>query len=293
MLRKFLAIVLCSLIACSLLIKDAEAKRFGGGRSFGVSRSTNNFSRSPSAFNQNYSRSQSGFGGQNASPMSRWFGPLAGLLAGGLLASLFMGHGLGSGLLSWLLVGGLLFVLITLFRNKKQSAQTFEQPSHNQTQSFARDAAAQFMRNSVNQPASPSYSAVVNNYPVGFDAQTFLREAKVQFIRLQAAYDEKNLADIREFTTPEVFAEIQLQFHERGNQANKTTVMSLEAELLNVEEEPQFASGAELQTLTASVRFTGLIQEDQAQPASAFNEVWHFKKEAANLRWMVAGVQQE
>ncbi|MDF6548058.1 TIM44-like domain-containing protein, partial [Escherichia coli] len=45
--------------------------------------------------------------------------------------------------------------------------------------------------------------------PADFDTQAFLRNAKVYFIRLQAAWDAGNLNDIREFTTPEMFAEIK------------------------------------------------------------------------------------
>lgn len=278
MLRNFLSILLLSLVALGLFIHDAEARRFGGGRSFGVSRSTSSFYRPSSGPSQNFSQQRNG---QTASPMSRWMGPLAGLAAGGLLASLFMNHGIGSAMLSWLLVGGLLFVLITLFRNKMQ-------PKPQYKNNFAREAAAQFMDNN-----SRSYSSAINNYPVGFDAQSFLRDAKVQFIRLQAAYDQKNLNDIREFTSPEVFAEIQLQLQERGDAENKTDVISLEAELLDANTESQLVQNTEMQAMTASVRFKGMIQEDRNQPAQTVNEIWHFKREVASLRWIVAGVQQD
>jgi predicted lipid-binding transport protein (Tim44 family) len=271
-----------SLITFGILIHDAEAKRFGGGRSFGVSRSASSFSRPNSGLGQNYSQSQRL--GQTASPMSRWLGPLAGLAAGGLLASLFMSNGLGSGILSWLLVGGLFLVLFTLIRGKMQPKPYYKQDNQN---NFAREASANFMNNN-----SRSYSAAVNNYPLGFDADSFLRDAKLQFIRLQAAYDQKNLQDIREFTSPEVFAEIQLQLQEQGNVENKTDVVSLQAELLDVATESQMISGADMQSMVASVRFNGLIQEDRNEPAASINEVWHFKKDVASLRWIVAGVQQ-
>ena len=83
----------------------------------------------------------------------------------------------------------------------------------------------------------------------------FLRDAKTKFIRLQAAYDQKNLADIKEFTSPEVLAEIQMQFQERENASNDTEVVSLEAELLDVSNEGNL--------LTASVRFSGRIKENR------------------------------
>lgn len=292
MLRHFFAFLLVALVTCGLLINDAEARRFGGGRSFGYSRSSSSFSKPSSAFsNSAYSRPQSPF--RQGSTASRWFGPIAGLLTGGLLASLFMSHGLGSGLMSWLLVGGLLFIVVTMWKNKRQQANPQYQPYQDSSNQFARDAAAQFMRNASQQAHSTASNTTSNIYPIGFDASAFLRDAKVQFIRMQAAYDQKNLSDIREFTTPEVFAEIQLQLQERGNTDNHTNVMTLEAELLDVENASQLVAGADMQTMLASVRFNALIQENRDEPAANTTEIWHFKKEIANQRWLVAGVQQQ
>jgi predicted lipid-binding transport protein (Tim44 family) len=101
---------------------------------------------------------------------------------------------------------------------------------------------------------------------------------------MQTAYDFKNLNDIREFTTPEVYAEIQLQIQERGDAQNATHVISIDAEFLGVESEQQAD--------VASVRFTGLIQEERNQAAEPINEIWHFKNTGANDKWLIAGVQQ-
>jgi predicted lipid-binding transport protein (Tim44 family) len=60
--------------------------------------------------------------------------------------------------------------------------------------------------------------------PAGFDTEAFLRHAKASFIRMQAAWDRSDVNDLREFTTPEVFAELQLQIQERGG--NPTTPKS-------------------------------------------------------------------
>ena len=182
---------------------------------------------------------------------------MAGLAVGGLLASLFMSNGIGSGILSWLLVGGLFLVLLSFIRNKRYQPNPV----------YKDDYRNQFAAENVNRN-DRSYSSVSNVYPIGFDAATFLRNAKTQFIRLQAAYDQKNLNDIREFTTPEVFAEIQLQFQERGVLENITNVISLEAELLNVDQESQRISGADMQNMLAAVKFNGMIQEDRNDTGS-------------------------
>lgn len=276
MLRHFLAILLISLVTFGLMVQNADAKRFGGGRSFGYARSVgSSFSRPSAGVGQSYN---------NTRTMNRWLGPLAGLAAGGLLASLFMGHGLGGSLVSLLVVGGVILWVLSFLRKKIQPAAQYGH--YQNSSSFTQDAAAQFMRNSQHAHAASSYQ------PVGFDEQAFLRDAKVHFIRLQAAYDQKNFNDIREFTTPEVLAEIQLQCQERGQAENKTNVISIEAELLQVDQNTQPVSGSDMQTMMASVRFTGMIQENPHEPAASFNEIWHFKKEIGNLRWLVAGVQQ-
>jgi predicted lipid-binding transport protein (Tim44 family) len=83
--------------------------------------------------------------------------------------------------------------------------------------------------------------------------ESFLRSAKTSFIRLQAANDRKDLNDIREYTTPEMFAEVSMQLQERGDAPQKTDVVAVNADLLEVANEGDLA--------IASVRFTGQLRE--------------------------------
>lgn len=287
MLRTFLTMLMVCLVLWGLLIQAAEAKRFGGGRNFGVSRSSSSFSRAKPApaFGQSYSRTPQSLG-QNASPMSRWWGPIAGLITGGLIASLLMKNGLASGIMSLLLIAGLifgLFLLINFFRHRQQPAMQSANPYQNDRNNFAQDTVTKFAPTNRSEPLMPTY-------PSDFDAPAFLRDAKVQFMRLQAAYDQKNVNDIREFTTPEVFAEIQMQLQERGNEENKTNIMNLAAELLQVENNTPQGENIGT-TLIASVHFTAMIEENNAA-AIHVEEIWYFKKESNHTRWLVAGVQQ-
>src|SRR5262249_49333833 len=84
-------------------------------------------------------------------------------------------------------------------------------------------------------PATASLTAEPWGVPADFDVEGFLRNAKVHFIRLQAAWDARNLDDIREFTTPEVFAEVRMQLNE-DPATTHTDVVSLDARLLGIEE---------------------------------------------------------
>ena len=107
-------IFLCSLllfITFGLAVTDASAGRFGGGRGFGMM-------RSKSMFNNYAPRAQKATATRQPSS-SRWRGALTGLLLGSLLTSLFMGHGFGGMLFSWLLIGMTVYLIINVIRRKK------------------------------------------------------------------------------------------------------------------------------------------------------------------------------
>lgn len=121
--------------------------------------------------------------------------------------------------------------------------------------------------------------------PAGFDADAFVRQAKVNFIRLQAANDEGNLDDLREFTTPEVYAELKLDIDARKGAAQKTEVIDLEAAIVDYAEEAN--------RWVVSVRYSGRLYEDASVVTNELDEVWHLvKPRKGNAGWLVAGIQQ-
>jgi predicted lipid-binding transport protein (Tim44 family) len=131
---------------------------------------------------------------------------------------------------------------------------------------------------------SRPYEAV-NEVPADFDVQSFIRNAKGYFIRLQAAWDRADINDIREFTTPEMFAELKLQLQERGASANVTDVVSLEGEFYGVEK-----VGDEY---IASIKFSGMIREADHAPTEPFAEAWNLSKPLhGDGGWVLAGIQQ-
>jgi len=121
--------------------------------------------------------------------------------------------------------------------------------------------------------------------PADFDTAAFLRHAKTYFIRLQAAWDRADINDIREFTTPEMFAELKMQIQERGASPNTTDVVSIDAELLGIE--------TLADEYLASVKFHGMISEEAGAPAAPFTEVWNLSKPVSgDGGWALAGIQQ-
>ena len=273
-MKKILTLALVILIGASALTTDAYAKRFGGGKSFGKQREQVTQPAAPRPASPAPAATPAG--GRS------WLGPVAGLVAGGLLASMFMGGGFdGFKMFDFLLIAALAFGAYMLFR-KFRSAQPQAQPP---LQYAGQNAG-------LNQPAyMPLASgaapvALPSTRPEWFEDEPFLRGAKSNFIRLQEAYDRADLNDIREFTTPEVFAEIRMQIEERGSSVNKTDVVQLNATMADVVTEAGL--------VIASVRFTGLLREEAGAEAQPFDEVWHIQKSATdrNAAWFVSGIQQ-
>lgn len=279
-------------LGLTLNIGDAEAaKRLGGGGSFGMQRQSVAPSKSHEAAPAQAPHQQAAPSAARqptaapapaAQPKRSWMGPLAGLAAGLGLAALASHFGFGEELASFMTMALLAFAVLAVvgyFMRKKAAAQM---PQSMQYAGAGNGYGA--IPPSDFQPAGGSQSANKLQTPAGFDAEGFVRNAKVNFIRLQAANDAGNLDDIREFTTPEMFAEIKLAIDERKGAKQATDVARLEAEVVDVTEEGN--------RYIVSVHFTGLIGEDGAAP-EAFSEVWHMIKPIDGSRgWVIAGIQQ-
>ena len=277
MKRSFIA-ALAAVLAIGLFVQDAQAARLGGGRSVGMSRSTPTMPKAapaPTAPAQPAATPQPP--APQPSGMSRWLGPIAGIAAGIGLAALFSHFGLGEGMANvmmiLLLVMAVVFV-IRLFLNRRQTAGNVQYAGGPETNRFE----------PVTMPAGGSASSPAN-IPAGFDTEGFLRQAKLNFIRLQAANDSGDMADLKQFTAPEVFAEIQMQYEERGRAKQQTDVVQLSAELLDIVDEDK--------RHVASVRFHGQLRETPNAAPEDFSEVWHLVKPIdGSGGWLVAGIQQ-
>ena len=282
-MKRFLMLLVMALTCLALLSTAAEAKRFGGGSSFGKSRSM------PS---QQYNRPANAAPASAPAPAStgnKWMGPLAGLAVGAGLATMFSGGGMGgmgggmSSILMLLMLAGVVMFLIAKFKKSQQATQPNMQ--------YAGGGAAYNTQDTMQQPVpQPNYgsgiaSSYSGNIPQDFPVDSFLRNAKMSFIRLQAANDSKDLNDVREYTTPEVFAEISMQMQERGNTIQKTEVITINAQLLEVANDGDYT--------IASVRFTGQLSENKSSPENV-DEIWHIQKnrQNANAAWLLAGIQQ-
>ncbi len=287
-MKKFLMALMVAIMGITVVVSSAEAKRMGGGGSFG--KSSPSYSRQAPAQSPGQSAATSRPGQAAApAPASPWRGILGGALLGLGLGALLSHFGLGGELASIigtaLMIGLLAFAAIMLFRlmSRKTAGQ---QPSPVYAGPMEKSAIPEVGSNlgSANQPVNWQ-SGSAPAIPADFDTAGFLRHAKTNFLRMQAAWDKADAQDIREFTTPEMFAELKMQLTERGTSANHTDVVTLDAEMLGVE--------TVADEHLASVRFSGMVKEDTHAQPEAFNEIWVLSKPVTgNSGWLLAGIQQ-
>jgi len=290
-MKSFALLTAALALGFTLATGDAEAaKRLGGGKSSGMQRESVSSQKSTTAAPSAPAPTQAA--APAAQPKRSWMGPLAGLAAGLGLAALASHLGFGEGLANLMMIGLLIMaaVMVIGFVMRKKAAAG--QQSATGGLQYA-GANAGYERNSTSTPAFPAAGGAApaianskgNSIPADFDVDGFVRNAKVNFIRLQAANDAGNLEDIREFTTPEMFGEIKLSFAERGQAAQQTDVVTVNAEVLDVTEESA--------RYIVSVRFTGLIREEFNAAAEPFDEIWHMVKPRDGSRgWTLAGIAQ-
>ncbi len=273
---KRLLLLLTVVFTClSLFSTVAEAKRFGGGGSFGKQRAM------PANETRKAPATPSAPATAPAPGGNKWLGPLAGLALGAGLASLFAGSGLNGAM------GGILMALLAaaavtflLARLRKPQASAVQYAGNN-----APRTSADNMQHAASAGSGSALAAPGGNIPHDFPVESFLRNGKATFIRLQAANDRMDLDDIREYTTPEMFAEISLQMQERGDAPQKTDVIAIQAVLLEVATDDDYS--------IASVRFSGQLRENRGESKSV-DEIWHVQKNlrAKNAMWLLAGIQQ-
>jgi predicted lipid-binding transport protein (Tim44 family) len=299
--KHFFKATLLSLTLIFATVGHVDAARLGGGKSVG---------RAPSAPIQKQAApvQKPAQQAQPAAPApapqapapSR-FGGMGGIL-GGLAAGLGIGYllshfGLGeaassfiTGLLIAVLAGFAIMFVMRKLMPKMSSAGQSPNLSSNGMQRTGLDHAPR--QEPAFTPAANAFGGVSaepepfqSTLPPGFDQQTFLENAKQYFATLQKAWDQGDLASLREFTTPEMFATIQQDLAGRTDASNQTDVVTINAQLLGIET----ADGHYF----CSVQFSGMIREQQGAPASDFSEIWNLSKPVEGPGgWVLAGITQ-
>lgn len=296
-LALFAAVLALGLTATAF---DAEARRLGGARSSGMQRQAvtppaapSNATRSPSQAAP--AAAPSAAGAAAAAPRRSWMGPIAGLAAGLGLAALASHFGFGEALANVLTIAllamAVLFVVGFVMRKRAGQGPALASAG-GQPGPFGRGepAATQPQGGSLigsrigaglGATAQPTASPI----PADFDTAAFVRNAKSQFLALQAANDARDLDRLRDYLTPEMFEVVREEILERGTQPQRTEVFGLEGQVLEVAQESD--------RYVVSVRFTGSVREQPGAAPEPLDEVWHLAKPRwGDGGWVIAGIQQ-
>jgi predicted lipid-binding transport protein (Tim44 family) len=308
-MKRFLASMLIAATAFSTIV--ADARPLGGNRSFGRQSQSVSRMRTPApppAPYQQPSYQQRPAPAPMQAPLpqrrpSMWKGVLGGALLGLGLGALFSHFGIGgaaaSMLSSLLMIVLLVLAVAFIFRMFRRKDTPANPGFSNFNQQPLPAGATPEIGSGLGQPSAFQgdfgQSGGINldkpvphqawGVPAGFDTDAFLRQGKASFIRLQAAWDRGDLADLREFTSPEVFAELQLQIQERGGQPDYTEVVSIDSQLLGIETTER--------DYLASVQFSGMIRNAPGAAPEPYVEVWNLAKPInGSGGWVLAGIQQ-
>ncbi|MDD0844781.1 Tim44 domain-containing protein [Pseudomonas sp. Gutcm_11s] len=280
-MQRFLSIALALCLGLTLSLEASAAKRMGGGKSFGSA--PTHQSRQMEAPKANQPAAANSMNGAArpaaASGASRWLGPLAGIAAGGLLASMFMGDGFeGFQFLDFLILGLIAFVIFKLFAARRQQQ--------------GRPAMAGGMQREMPQQqapifgsAAPSAAPATINAPAWFDEQRFIEAGRTHFLALQQHWDAAEMDKIAEFVTPQMLSFLKEERASMGEGYQSTYVDDLSVQLDGIDE----LADKTVATLT----FRGVAKSSRFDQGDAFSESWRMERaNGDNQPWLVAGIRQ-
>lgn len=276
-MQRFLSIALALCLGLTLSL-DASAKRMGGGKSFGSApthQSRQTAPSQPAAGSAAAARPAAA-----ASGASRWLGPLAGIAAGGLLASMFMGDGFeGFQFFDFLILGLLAFVIFKLFAARRQQqgrpamAGGLQREMPQQAPVFGSSSAA------------PAGNAVTLNAPAWFNEARFLEAGRSHFLALQQHWDAAEMDKIAEFVTPQLLSFLKEERASLGDGFQSTYIENLGVQLDGID--------ALADKTVATLTFAGVSKTSRFDQGEVFSESWRMERaQGDDQPWLVAGIRQ-
>ncbi|WP_417604718.1 Tim44 domain-containing protein [Oceanimonas baumannii] len=278
-MRKLLALfTLLFAVGLTTTAFDAEARKMSGGsRSVGKS-----FKTAPAQpTQQNINRNSTTQTQPQSKKSGLMGGLLGGLLAGGLFAAL-LGSGAFEGFqfMDFLLIAGLAFGAVMLFRALRRGKAQQQQPAYNGPQRFEAPQQAPV----AGATGGFGQSDVPFDLPPGFDMQAFLQGSREHYRTLQEAWNQNNLDKMREYMSPELFAELS---RERATLSGDqhTEVMFVDAELVRADHTSYQAQ--------VSLKFSGRYRDSAENVEQDINEIWHLERDLTqpNSPWLIVGLE--
>ncbi|RON03782.1 hypothetical protein BK659_22615 [Pseudomonas brassicacearum] len=284
-MKRFLSIALALCIGLTMSL-DANAKRFGGGKSVGAAPTHQTSQMAPSSPGMGSAAATAGAAGAagaaaKAGGASRWLGPLAGIAAGGLLASMFMGGGFqGMQIFDILIMAVIAFVIFRFIAARRRKQQEHMAP-----------AGAPMQREVYEQKpifggsAAPAAARPVINAPAWFNEERFIEAARSHFQSLQQHWDANEMDKIAEFVTPQMLEFLKRERADLGEGFQSTYIDNLTVQLDGVDDRAD--------KTIATLTFNGVSKNSRFDQGEVFSESWNMERpQGENQPWLVAGIRQ-
>ncbi|QNH52121.1 Tim44 domain-containing protein [Acinetobacter venetianus] len=312
------ALLMATLVAAPI----AEAKRAGGGKSHGMSRS--------SSTSQSYQQPRQATPTQQQTTTPQKSGPGVGSMVAAGVAGAAVGAVAANALADdknptateqqaaeqaqqeekggipswlWVLLAAAIafFVFRKLGAKKKLAANNPYAPNNSGQNNFGRPSSPQSTARqsgdntnifgqsvaggaATQAPFGAASMNSGNQLPDGTEPAAFLRIARQRFNHIQSVNSASNVEEIRRYLTPELYNSMYSDIVANQDQ-DVAEFSNLNAMVVE--------STTENDQYVVSVRFTGTVSEDLNSLPQPFTEIWHFVKPAGSQQdWVVAGIQQ-
>ena len=312
------ALLMATLVAAPI----AEAKRAGGGKSHGMSRS--------SSTSQSYQQPRQATPTQQQTTAPQKSGPGVGSMVAAGVAGAAVGAVAANALADdknptateqqaaeqaqqeekggipswlWVLLAAAIafFVFRKLGAKKKLAANNPYAPNNSGQNNFGRPSSPQSTARqsgdntnifgqsvaggaATQAPFGGASMSNGNQLPDGTEPAAFLRIARQRFNHIQSVNSASNVEEIRRYLTPELFNSMYQDIMANQDQ-DVAEFSNLNAMVAD--------TATENGQYVVSVRFTGTVSEDLNSLPQPFTEIWHFVKPAGSQQdWVVAGIQQ-
>ncbi|WED22633.1 TIM44-like domain-containing protein [Vibrio sp. JC009] len=266
-----------------------EAKKFGGGKSFGKSFKT---APAPKKATQNTNSIKKDQTTKSSSKRGLMGGLMGGLLAGGLLAAFFGGAFEGIQFMDILIIGLIAYFAFKFLRGMLGAkAGSMNQHSYSgMNQNTFESGNSSFRSYEQPQPAaaggfgSSGHSDVPHNYPPGFDQAAFINGAREHYRTIQGAWNYNELHTIKEYVSESLYQELKAE-RESLNGEQHTDVMYVDAEIVRADYDSQKAQ--------LSLQFSGRYRDAVEGVEEDIEDVWHLERDLTvdNAPWLIVGIQ--
>ncbi|MHC8369374.1 Tim44 domain-containing protein [Pseudomonas sp. MDT1-85] len=289
-MKRFLSIAMALCIGLTMSLDANAAKRFGGGKSSGAAptHQTSQMAPSSAAGGAAATAGAAGAAGAatKASGASRWLGPLAGIAAGGLLASMFMGDGFqGMQIFDILIMAVIAFLVFRFIAARRRKQQEHMAPAGAPMQREVFEQKPTAMGSIFGGSAAPVAARPVINAPAWFNENNFIEAARNHFQSLQQHWDANEMDKIAEFVTPQLLEFLKRERADLGDGFQSTYIDNLQVQLDGVDDRAD--------KTIATLTFSGVSKSSRFDQGEVFSESWNMERpQGENQPWLVAGIRQ-